>query len=459
MLDYEGKEISIELPEDVKLIMDTFENMRYEIYVVGGCVRDSLLGKEVNDWDMCTNADPEEIISVCVNAGFKYLPTGLKHGTVSIVLNKKTYELTTYRIEGEYSDGRHPDKVNFTNSLAKDLARRDFTINALAYNMKRNLVDYFNGLQDIQNHVIRCVGSAEERFREDNLRRLRAIRFSSQLGFEIEEATYRQLGVDVEGLRLLSVERIREEFGKILLSDNAAEGIRKLQRLNMLEYIVPELLKCVGFNQYNLHHDRDVFEHSIDVVDNCPKEIKLRLAALLHDIAKPDSFSKDENGKGHFLGHDSKGAEMAEGILKRLKYDKKTIESVCLIIKYHMNRNNETSVVAIKKFINLIGQDELGALFELQIADIKSFAKEYRNYNNILWLKEQCKRIIEEKQPLAIKDLAITGADLIAYGYTPGPILGEVLNYLLDRVIEEPELNTKEHLLDILLGSQGKAIY
>lgn len=442
--------ININIPKDVQIIMKAFCDFGYEIYVVGGCVRDSILSRPINDWDLCTKATPDQMIEICSAFEFRYIPTGLKHGTITVVLNDKNYEITTYRLDGDYSDGRHPDNVSYTTSLKEDLARRDFTINALAYNNDVKLVDYFGGIDDINNKVIRCIGNAETRFKEDNLRRLRAIRFAAQLGFEIEEETYKQLTLKPEGLLLLSIERIRDELSKILLSDNSSYGIRELANLNMLKYIIPELCKCVGFDQQNIHHDKDVFEHILSVVDNVIPKLDLRLSALLHDIAKPNHLILDENGQGHFLEHDIKSAKMAVEILKRLRFDNKTIDKTYILIKYHMYRYDKIKTSSIKKFINNIGIENLKDLFELQIADIKGCAIEYQNFQNVFYLREQCNRILNEKHPLSINDLNVNGKDLIELGYEPGRKIGDALNYLLELVLENPELNLKEKLIELL---------
>jgi tRNA nucleotidyltransferase (CCA-adding enzyme) len=445
-----NKDIKINIPEDVLYIMRAFGNYGFEIYIVGGCVRDSLLNRPINDWDLCTKATPEEMIKVCSAFKLKYIPTGLKHGTLTVVLNNENYEITTYRLDGDYSDGRHPDKVSFTTSLQEDLARRDFTINALAYNYEGNLVDYFGGIEDVDKGIIRCVGNADRRFKEDNLRRLRAIRFAAQLGFKIDEETYSNLKLNPESLSLLSIERVKDELSKILLSNNASYGIRELSRLNMLKYIIPELEKCIGFQQHTKYHDKDVFEHTLSVLDNVMPKLDLRLSALLHDIAKPNCFAIGENGQGHFLEHDFQGAIIAREILKRLRFDNRIIEKVHILVKYHMNRYDKIKTTGIKKFINRIGIENLEDLFELQIADIKGSAMEYQNYENVLELKEKCKKILEEKHPLSIKDLNINGKDLIQLGFKPNREMGEALEYLLGLVLEKPELNLKEKLVELI---------
>lgn len=444
------KGISIDIPGSARCIMKAFEERGYEIFIVGGCVRDSILGRLVNDWDMCTSAHPDQMIKVCDDYGFKHIPTGLKHGTITIIMESISYEITTYRLDGDYSDGRHPDKVAFTSSLEEDMSRRDFTINALAYNEKSKLIDYFEGFKDIKDKIIRCVGNPEERFREDNLRRLRAIRFASQLCFDIEEETNLQLMKNQDGLLSLSVERIRDELVKILLCDNASFGINELMKLGMMKYIIPELEVCKGFEQKNKHHDKDVFEHTLSVMNNIPPRLELRLSALLHDIGKPVCMNLDETSQGHFLGHEIAGAEMAEKILKRLRFDNKTIDKVRTLIRFHMDRYDKIKTSAVKRFINRVGTDNLEDLFELQAADIKGSSPEYQNTDKVVYLRERCHIIISEKQPLKTGDLDISGRDLINLGFKPGPGFGEALKYLLELVLDDPELNTKEQLMGLL---------
>lgn len=444
-----NKSIKIDIPVDVQKIIQAFSNSGYNAFIVGGCVRDSLLERNINDWDLCTNALPEQIINICEKYGFKYIPTGLKHGTVTIMINNEGYEITTFRIDGDYSDNRHPDNVDFTSSLEEDLSRRDFTINALAYNHEVGLVDYFDGINDLKNNIIRCVGNAQTRLNEDNLRRLRAIRFACQLGFEIDSSTYDALSQNTQNLTLLSVERIREELNKILISNNPAYGIKELYKLNMLKYIVPELEFCANFNQHNKHHDKDVFEHILSVVANSPCKLDLRLAALLHDIGKPRCYTEGEDGQGHFIGHHIISADMAREILVRLKYDNKTIDKVCVLVYEHMSRYDKLRTPNIKKFINRVGPDNLNDLFELQVADIRGCAEEYQDLTNVIKLKKECDRILNEKQPLTLKDLSISGRDLISLGITQGKEIGLILNELLNMVLEDPSINEKDKLLEI----------
>lgn len=447
----EKLKVSIDMPEDVHAIMKAFMDLGYEIYAVGGCVRDSILKRKVNDWDMCTDASPDNIIRACELNDFKYVPTGLKHGTVTIVLNRENYELTTYRIDGEYSDGRHPDEVIFTSKIEEDLSRRDFTINAMAYNPVMGLKDCFCGMDDIKAGLIRCVGDPFKRFNEDSLRRFRAVRFAAQLGFTIEPFTYEELTKSVETIEALSAERIRDEMVKIIMSNRASYGIRELQKLGMLKIVLPELDGCAGFDQKNRHHDKDVFEHTMTVLDGVSEKLDLRLAALLHDIGKPLCMTIDENGSGHFKGHAAIGGRLAENILKRLRFDNSTIKRVVMLIDNHMgwyDRNG--SIIELKEFMARVGRDNLEDMFELQKADIMGSAEKYRNFEEVTAIEGICRDILMEGQPLYVKDLAVNGKDILKLGIKPGKELGDILDRLLKKVLERPELNTREKLIEIV---------
>lgn len=445
------EKINIMIPKNVKFIISTLKNEGYEGYSVGGCVRDSILGREPQDWDITTNALPEHTMSIFKNKGIRVIETGLKHGTVTILINNVGYEVTTYRIEGEYSDNRHPDNVTFTTSLKEDLSRRDFTVNAMAYNDDNGLVDYFNGFKDLKNNIIKSVGNADDRFKEDALRMLRAVRFSSQLGFELDyEDLFISIKKNAHLIKNVSQERIREELCKILVSLKPSVGIIALKESNLLEYILPELMICVGFDQKNYHHDKDVFNHILAVLDNTPAKLEIRLAALLHDIGKPQCFTIDEKSIGHFYGHHKKSADISRRILKRLKFDNKTIDAVSLLVYEHMSKFDKIKTPSIKKFMNRVGIENLEDLFELQVADIKGAAKKFQDYSKILDLKHKCQVILDEKQPLSIKELKINGSDLIELGIKQGKQIGEALNMLLEMVLENPELNDKKKLIEVI---------
>lgn len=436
--------MKIEMTKDVSFILDTLNKNNFEAYIVGGCVRDSLLKRQLRDWDITTSALPEEIIKLFD----KTIPTGIKHGTVTVVINKENYEVTTYRIDGEYSDNRHPDEVVFTRSLKEDLSRRDFTVNALAYNEVEGLVDMFNGIEDLKNKTIRCVGDPNKRFTEDALRMLRAIRFACQLRFSIEKDTYEAIGSNYHLLKNVSSERIRDELDKILMSPVPSRGIIMLQETKLLDNIIPELNESVGFDQKNPHHDKNVFDHIMAVLDNSIESLPVRLGALLHDIGKPRTFTIDKKGIGHFYGHNIVSAEMSEVILKRLKYDNATIKKVLIIVTEHMSAYNNMKNKTLKKFISRVGVENLDDLFELQIADSKGHKKN-ADYSPILKRKNDVKKILDNGEPFTVSQLKITGDDLIKLGVKPGKEIGVVLKDLLEKVMEKPELNTKEKLLDI----------
>lgn len=450
-----NKNIKIDIPKWVKYIIETLYNYKYEAYIVGGCVRDSLINRNINDWDITTNAKPEEVIRIFENLGHKIVPTGLKHGTVSIVIDKENYEVTTYRIDGEYSDGRHPDEVEFTSNLREDLSRRDFTINAMAYNDKDGLIDYFGGLEDLDNKIIRCVGNSEKRFNEDGLRILRGIRFMSQLGFCLNSETSESMYICREKLINISQERIREELSKILMSNYLGNGFKELLNHNLLQYSLPELINCVDFQQLNEYHDKTVFEHILSVVENIPPKLDLRLSALLHDVGKPKCFTIDEKGVGHFYEHHKVSADMSREILTRLKFDNKTIDKVCLLVYEHMVDTNMKRT-GIKRLINRVGQYNIFDLIELAIADRKGMAKEHKNYDDILELKDKIEDILAKQEAFSIKDLAINGGDLIQVGIKQGKEIGMILNELLEVVLENPELNHIETLLSLVKSKIDK---
>lgn len=436
--------MKFKIPDDVSFIIDNFYKNGFHAHIVGGCVRDCILERTPNDWDITTNALPEDMIRLFAHT----VPTGIKHGTVTIVIGSCNYEVTTYRIDGEYSDNRHPDEVIFTNSLKEDLSRRDFTINAMAYNHNSGLIDPFNGLSDIENKTIRCVGNADKRFNEDALRMLRAIRFSSQLKFQIDEDTFYAIVRNHNLIKNVSIERIREELSKILLCEKPSIGICALKDTGLLKYVLPEILDCIDFDQRNSHHDKTVFEHILSVIDNSPADLTIRLAAMLHDIGKPMCFTIDENEIGHFYGHELKSADIAESLLRRLKFDNNTIKTVKILVLEHMHRHSKLKSSSIKKLINRVGIENLDSLFKLQAADIEGGTPPY-DFSSIEYMKDEISKIINQKQPINIKDLQIDGSDIVALGYKPGKIIGEILNYLLEEVLENPCLNNKETLLEL----------
>lgn len=434
--------MEIIIPQKVSYILNKLMSNGYEAFMVGGSVRDSLLNKIPKDFDITTNAVPSEVMSIFDHT----IPTGLIHGTITVIINNEHFEITTYRIDGEYGDNRHPSKVTFTSSLEQDLSRRDFTINAMAYGVNDILQDPFHGLFDLEKQLVRTVGNADLRFNEDALRMLRAVRFSCQLNFKIEKETLKSITINSHLLENISRERVRDELCKILLSQVPSKGIRLLQSTNLLEYIFPEMIPCIGFDQHHPYHDKDVYEHTLSVLDNTPSKLTLRLAALLHDILKPNCFTMDEKSTGHFYTHEIKSAKASEDILKALKFDKTTINAVSLLIREHMSKNTPLNPVSIKRYINRIGIENLEDLFQLQLADIRGL-RPTDDFNVIFEIRKMVNKILDDKQPLKENDLAINGKDLIKLGYEPGKELGELLKFLLDQVIENPKLNTKENLL------------
>lgn len=441
--------MKITIPKNANMILSLLSKHNFDAYVVGGCVRDSLLLRDPQDFDICTNALPDDMIKIFRENNFKVIETGLKHGTVTVVFDDEQFEITTYRIDGEYLDHRRPENVIFTSSLEEDLARRDFTINAMAYNDEKGLIDPFSGQRDLKSKLIKSVGNAENRFSEDALRILRGARFATQLNFKLDEETSNAMTVKRHLLKNISEERVRVELVKILLSDQPSEGVILLKNLRLLEFVLKELIDTIDFDQKNPHHDKDVFHHILSVLDNTPKILEVRLAALLHDIGKPKCFTIDAFGIGHFYKHHLEGEKMSKNILKRLKFDNRTIEIVSLLVREHMSISDSFSMKGLKRLINRVGIHNLDYLFALQIADIKG-SKPPHDFSVISNTREKISNILNEKQPLSIKDLNVTGYDLIKLGIPQGKEIGIILNALLDQVLEDPKLNERKKILDII---------
>ncbi|MTI48222.1 MAG: HD domain-containing protein [Firmicutes bacterium] len=441
--------MNLRLPLDVDILINMIYKEGYEAYAVGGCIRDSILGRTPNDWDICTSVKPDFLTKLLEYKGIKVIPTGLKHGTITILLNEEEYEITTYRIEGEYENNRRPKHVKFTQDIVQDLSRRDFTINSMAYNDKNGLVDPFGGRFDLKDKLVRTVGNPNKRFDEDALRILRGIRFATQLEFVIESNTLKSMELNRHLLSSISAERIREELNKIILSRTPSKGFRLLKDTKIFKYIIPEMQETFDFDQKNPHHHKDVFNHTMDVLDNTEEDLILRLAALLHDIGKPSTFSVDTDGIGHFYGHHMESMKIAQNILKRLKYDNETIERVSILIKEHMTKQDLVTDKAIKRFINRVGEKDLGRLFKLQRSDITGSNPPY-DFTSIDNIEKKCKEILDREDPLTVRDLRINGYDLIDLGIKPGEKMGIILDSLLEIVLEYPEKNNKETLLRIV---------
>jgi tRNA nucleotidyltransferase (CCA-adding enzyme) len=369
---------------------------------------------------------------------------------VTAVYQNEAFEITTFREDGPYGDHRHPDYVHFSEKIADDLSRRDFTVNSMAYSPSQGWLDPFGGLRDLKDRVIRAVGNPQKRFEEDALRILRGIRFSSQFGFRVETdtlAAMERLGADLERI---SRERIRYELNRILLSDQPGTGFRLLASLYLLRWTVPEFVSCVGFDQKSRHHHLDVFEHSLCVVENCPKDLITRLAALFHDIGKPDCFSTDTQGHGHFYGHERLGANMAEQIMGGLKYDRTTVQAVRSLVLYHMAHLSAPGDAYVKKLLVLLGKDNMRRLFDLQKADILA-SRPPHDFSPIEHLKATADRIVARHDPLTLRDLAVGGRDLIAWDIAPRD-RGKILNRLLEAVYEEPSLNNRDKLRPLVMA-------
>lgn len=432
------------LPDDVKKIIGVLEENGYEAYAVGGCVRDSLLGREPDDWDITTSAKPE-----AVKALFRRtVDTGLQHGTVTVLMGHNGYEVTTYRLDGEYEDGRHPKAVAFTDNLLEDLKRRDFTINAMAYSESRGLVDAFDGTGDLKREIIRCVGDARERFGEDALRILRAVRFSAQLGFSMETKTRKAVRKLSANLRLVSAERIQVEMVKLLVSPHPGY-LRQAWELGVTAVILPELDAAMKTLQNNPHHIWNVGEHTLKALEQVRADKVLRLAVLLHDFGKPLVRTTDEDGIDHFYGHAQAGAGLARDILKRLKFDNDTLSKVVCLVKYHGTRP-EPIEKNVRRLVNQVGEELYPMLLEVQRADAIAKNPETRDKRlcQLEQIQEIYRGILERGECLGLKDLAVKGGDLIGDGMQPGKEIGRVLKLLLDHVLEEPEHNTKEYLME-----------
>ena len=435
------------MPCYVNNILNKLKENDFEGFLVGGSIRDLLLGIPPHDFDISTNALPNEILNIFKD--YKTLEVGKTFGTIVVVQGDNRVEVTTYRRESEYLDGRRPSQVEFTNDLLEDLGRRDFTINALAYNKESGLIDYFNGRKDLEDKIIRTVGNPEERFKEDHLRILRGVRLASQLVFDIDKETTKASKDMGHLLGKISVERIREELFKIILSKKPSYGLELIRELRLMETILPEMIDTIDFNQYNPHHDKDVFYHSLCVLDHCPPILDIRLAGLFHDIGKPKSFTIDQEGIGHFYGHDELGEEITRNTLSRLKSSNELINKVTVLVREHMTAHNNYSDKGLKRLINRVGEDGIFKLLSLQKAD-KICSAGDRNIDFLIHREERIKEILEEKEVVNKNQLALDGHDLLSLGFPQGKIIGEILEYLLDQVMDYPELNNKGDLLSIV---------
>ena len=439
-------DIKIELPKAVLKIFKIIKEYGAESFVVGGCVRDSILNREIHDWDICSPVPVCELAVMFREKGYHVIETGLQHGTITVVIDGEGYEITTYRKDGDYSDGRHPNYVEFVSDLEEDLARRDFTINAMAYNPEVGLVDPFNGLYDIEHKTIRCVGNPYDRFNEDGLRIMRALRFAAQLDFYTEYKTSNAIIELVKNLDSISVERINSELCKILKSKNL-ENINE----DILCQIIPEFKNCIGFEQNNPYHCYTVDMHTgSTLIWDDSNDLIVRLTLLFHDIGKPHCYQEDEDGTRHFKGHGKISSEMTDKIMRRLKFDNDTREKVVELVYFH-DATIEVGKKYVRRWLNILGEEQFKRLLQVRKADIKAQSelnKEER-LNKLKEILNLLDEIIAENECYNLKDLAINGKDLIKIGYNPGKELGKVLNGLLDAIIDGNLNNDKETLLQI----------
>lgn len=438
--------MTILIPDNVKIILQRLKNAGHEAYCVGGAVRDSIMGLTPGDWDVTTSALPEETRELFKD--FRTVDTGLKHGTLTVIIDRTPYEVTTFRIDGEYGDNRHPENVTFTSKIGDDLARRDFTINALAYNEESGLVDLYGGQDDIYNSIIRTVGDADTRFQEDGLRIMRALRFSATLGFEIEEETKKSIHKNKDLLNNISSERLTVELTKLICGKNAFNIL--MEYPDVLSVFIPEIAPAVNFTQYGKKHAYDVWEHICHTVDTIPQDRILRLTMLLHDLGKVPTHKLNENGDSTFKNHAQVGGEMAREILARLKFDKKTINRVSFLVGCHDFEPPETKT-ELKKHLKTKTTEDIRTLLVIKKSDRGALSESYRDISEgtaqtLKWLEE----IEETNECCTISQLAINGKDLEKKGLK-GEEIGNALNSLLDAVIENKVENTKTDLLTYIL--------
>ncbi len=437
--------MKIQLPDKVHGIIETLTAAGYEAYAVGGCIRDSVLGREPSDWDITTSAKPEDVKRIFART----IDTGIKHGTVTVMMEHEAFEVTTYRIDGVYEDGRHPKEVTFTASLEEDLRRRDFTMNAMAYNEQTGLVDIFDGIRDMEAGVIRCVGNAEERFTEDALRMLRAVRFSAQLGYEIAEDTKSAVRKLAPNLKKISAERIQTELVKLLVSDHP-DYLRIAYETGITRQVLPEFDLCMETPQNNPHHCYNVGEHILHSMLEVRADKVLRLGMLFHDIGKPQTLTIDEKGITHNKKHAVVGEQMTMQILRRLKFDNDTIRKVTKIVLCH-DQEVGASPAGVRRSVNRIGEDIFRMLFDVKRADILAQSDYLREEKlaRLAYIYDLYDEICRKQECVSLKDLAVTGSDLIALGVPPGREIGVILHELLEIVLEEPERNTREELIRV----------
>ncbi|WP_303866333.1 CCA tRNA nucleotidyltransferase [Acetobacterium wieringae] len=436
--------MKLNLPTPVEQAFKQLESCGFCGYLVGGCVRDFLLGAPPTDFDMTTDATPNEIIKCFAN--HRVIETGIRHGTVTVIIEGMAIEITTHRIEGDYSDNRHPDTVAFTRNLADDLARRDFTINAMAYHPQKGLIDLFAGSQDLKNKMIRCVGDPSQRMAEDALRILRGLRFAAVLGFDLEPETGRAIRQNCGQLRHISAERLAVELDKLICGKSAKAII--LAETAVLGVVIPELLPAKNFDQRNPHHCYDVLTHTAVAMETLAPVPRLRWAMLFHDLGKPATFTRDADGVGHFKGHSKVSEGMARERLTALRLSRNTVDQVCLLVKYH-DTLIEADKTSIKRWLNRLSEPLFRDLIAIKRGDNLAQAPQYRDrLVSLKKLEVLLDQVIAEKACFSLKDLAVNGHDLIDMGITNGVEIGRILNQLLAGVMDEVYQNEKENLME-----------
>ena len=434
--------MKIKMDVIAKKAIKILQQKGYEAYLVGGSLRDMLLLSCAKDIDIATSALPQQVMEAF--SSFNTIQTGIEFGTVTVIIDDCPVEVTTFRSEKEYIKNRKPSSVKFEDDIAHDLKRRDFTINAMAYNEENGLIDLFSGIEDLEKKIIRAVGDPDERFSEDALRMLRAVRFASALDFEIEKDTLDAIIKNSGRIESISMPRINSELSKILISKNPAKGMRLLFDTGLIEHMIPELTVLKGFDQKNPYHSMDLLEHTLCVVENTKPDLIVRLGALFHDIAKPDTMFTDDDEIGHFYGHDKEGSEKTIRILRRLQFSNEVTRAVSDLVRHHMIDASHIGKKGIKKLLGIFGEDDIFRLSELHRADTKCTSMDQSED----LLTEKIKEVLDHKEPFSRKDMDIDGNDLISHGVS-GRRVGELLDILLDCVLEDEKLNQKDKLLGI----------
>ena len=435
------------MPIEVLFILNKLNEEGFDAYIVGGCVRDKLLGLHPHDYDITTSAKPNEIKRVFKD--FKTILIGEEFGTVGVLINETLYEVTTFRIDGKYLNFRKPENVTFSKSLREDLKRRDFTINAMAMDSSGELYDPFGGKKDLDDKVLRAVGRPNERIKEDAIRILRAIRFAGRFDFYIEDELFDAISFERKLLKRISPERIFDEFSKMITSERPSYYLLLMDETGVLDVIFPELKRTVGFSQFSPYHDKTLFDHLVCVMDEVKPDLALRLAGLFHDISKVDTLSIGEDGRGHFYGHEVLGADLVSEILKRYRVSNKIIDKVKILILDHMKVHSEMTDKALRRQIKRVGRDNVLDLYDLLIADCRCTRID-RDASFIIKRKNRVKELLDEKEMKTEKFLEINGNDIKALGFKEGKIIGKILKDLENLVLDDPEKNKRDYLIDYI---------